>query len=760
MRGISGQLGRVGAAALAAVVALGGLAPAPARAAALTAFTVSATTGVVWGGRLTLTASASPSDATGDVTFTFDGSSSIVPLTGGVASTTVAQPSVGPHTYSASYVGAGTYDPASDGPYEVTVARAVVAVTADAGTKTYGDADPTLTYQVTSGALAAGDAFTGALARTAGEDVAVTPYAITQGTLSLNAANYDLTFGGAGFAITPAPLVITPANKTKTAGQVFTAFTGTLVGLRGSDVITATYSSAGATASAAVGDYPITATPVDASGRLPNYGVTLNTGTLTVVPVPPVTTTVELTSSLNPAPPRGSVTLTAIVRGMSQTQGTLQLQIAPDGAPWADVGPAVGVTSAGVLFGASFAVVMPPAPQSIRYRAIFTSTDPSISGSTSPELAQVVAKAAAIVAISTAPAAWEVSIPLVIRATVKSAAASQGGAVAASGTIDFSIDGGNARSAPVVAGIAALPPTALAQGPHAITATYSGDASYLGGATASLTGIVAANLVNASGVGVSGSTIYPIKDGWRDTIAIQGLRSERLSVAIRIYSPAGRLVLVRTIPASVGSYASTWNGRNAAGTMLPAGTYRIVQTLADPSTSPALTKSWTSRVALSTRQMTWKTATLTVTPGPRNYRFSSGQGVGPSSSSSAGALALAGASGEWPAVGYEFTLPAASVYRQVRFQVLGSASGGAPTLGLHRWSNGAAWGQVYRGDFARTAVTPSTLTWQGMTSTKPVPFISSTGRVRGYVDGGGRLTSAFRFRVTGVRLVVVYGILR
>ena len=46
-----------------------------------------------------------------------------------------------------------------------------VTVTADAKTKVYGNADPALTYHITSGSLAFSDAFSGALTRAAGENV-------------------------------------------------------------------------------------------------------------------------------------------------------------------------------------------------------------------------------------------------------------------------------------------------------------------------------------------------------------------------------------------------------------------------------------------------------------------------------------------------------------------------------------------------------------------------------------------------------------
>ena len=64
-------------------------------------------------------------------------------------------------------------------------------------TKTYGAADPALTY--TAGGLqfsdTAASVLTGTLTRAAGESVAGSPYAITQGTLAAN-GNYSLSFTG------------------------------------------------------------------------------------------------------------------------------------------------------------------------------------------------------------------------------------------------------------------------------------------------------------------------------------------------------------------------------------------------------------------------------------------------------------------------------------------------------------------------------------------------------------------------------------
>jgi hypothetical protein len=81
---------------------------------------------------------------------------------------------------------------------DLTINVRPITVTADAKSKTYGDADPVLTYQITSGSLAFSDAFSGSLSRAAGESVAA--YAVGQGTLALN-SNYNLSFIGADLTI-------------------------------------------------------------------------------------------------------------------------------------------------------------------------------------------------------------------------------------------------------------------------------------------------------------------------------------------------------------------------------------------------------------------------------------------------------------------------------------------------------------------------------------------------------------------------------
>jgi hypothetical protein len=81
-----------------------------------------------------------------------------------------------------------------------TIDQRPVTVTADAKSKVFGQADPPLTYFISSGTVVAGDPFSGALTRTPGEGVG--GWAILQGTLTLG-PNYNLSYVGASLTINP-----------------------------------------------------------------------------------------------------------------------------------------------------------------------------------------------------------------------------------------------------------------------------------------------------------------------------------------------------------------------------------------------------------------------------------------------------------------------------------------------------------------------------------------------------------------------------
>jgi hypothetical protein len=149
----------------------------------------------------------------------------------------------------------------------LTVSQASLTVTADSRSKVYGSADPVLTYQITSGALVGTDAFTGTLTRVAGE--AVNTYAITQGTLVLN-ANYNLTYTGANLTITQKVLTVTANNQSKVYGTVNPPLTLTYNGFAGTDNASSLTTQPTA-ATVAVTGSPVNTYPITVSG-----GVTAN----------------------------------------------------------------------------------------------------------------------------------------------------------------------------------------------------------------------------------------------------------------------------------------------------------------------------------------------------------------------------------------------------------------------------------------------------------------------------------------------------
>ena len=114
---------------------------------------------------------------------------------------------------------------------EAKIEPAAITVTPNAVSKTYGAADPELTYGVSGAVNSETPAFTGALARAEGKNVG--DYAINQGTLALadkdtfKAGNYKLKFTSkVNLTITKAKPEITAASKQITKNGVEVDITG------------------------------------------------------------------------------------------------------------------------------------------------------------------------------------------------------------------------------------------------------------------------------------------------------------------------------------------------------------------------------------------------------------------------------------------------------------------------------------------------------------------------------------------------------
>jgi hypothetical protein len=145
----------------------------------------------------------------------------------------------------------------------------------------YGEADAGLTYQVGALGLVNGDNLSGGLTRAAGGNVG--KYAIGQGTLDAG-NNYAVTYTGADYEITKAPLAVNAKSQTVTyngtsfSGGNGVTFSGFVLGEDASVLSgAATYSGSSQGAKNA-GTYAIQAGGLNSG----NYQFTYNPGTLTI----------------------------------------------------------------------------------------------------------------------------------------------------------------------------------------------------------------------------------------------------------------------------------------------------------------------------------------------------------------------------------------------------------------------------------------------------------------------------------------------
>jgi 6-phosphogluconolactonase (cycloisomerase 2 family) len=165
----------------------------------------------------------------------------------------------------------------------LTITPAALVITANNAARLYGDPNPTFTGTIAG--IKNGDNITAIYTTPATPASPVGTYPIIpspsdNGTGAL--ANYVVTLNNGSLTVSPAPLTVTADNATRAFGAPNPTFTGTIVGIKNGDNITATYSTT-ATATSPVGTYPIVPAVSDnGTGKLSNYSVTLVNGTLTV----------------------------------------------------------------------------------------------------------------------------------------------------------------------------------------------------------------------------------------------------------------------------------------------------------------------------------------------------------------------------------------------------------------------------------------------------------------------------------------------
>src|SRR5258706_15070992 len=101
-------------------------------------------------------------------------------------------------------------------------------------------------------------------------------------------------------------------------------------------------------------------------------------------------------------------------------------------------------------------------------------------------------------------------------------------------------------------------------GVHDLHATWGGSPVALSSTSPTLALTVSANVVHATGLGVSASTFYPVTDGYADTVGIRGTLGEPASIAVTIRSTSTNGIVRRlAVPSrNEGVYTVAWNGRS------------------------------------------------------------------------------------------------------------------------------------------------------------------------------------------------------
>jgi hypothetical protein len=190
-----------------------------------------------------------------------------------------------------------------------------LTITANNASRQYGAADPAFTATYTGFVNGDTPAVLAGALTCAANDTANSPvgtYLINCSGLS--STNYSITYVPGLLSITPAPLTFSANNVARPYGQANPSFTGTIVGLLNGDNVSASYSSI-ATPASVVGSYAIAITPIDPSGKLANYTVTLNNGTLTISSLPLTITANNASRLYGAADPSFTASYSGFVNG-------------------------------------------------------------------------------------------------------------------------------------------------------------------------------------------------------------------------------------------------------------------------------------------------------------------------------------------------------------------------------------------------------------------------------------------------------------
>ena len=208
----------------------------------------------------------------------------------------------------------------------------------------------------------------------------------------------------------------------------------------------------------------------------------------------------------------------------------------------------------------------------------------------------------------------------------------------------------------------------VTKGMHSVHAAFAGGTTF-GASESTVSVTVTDGSVTAKGISLPWRTFYPVKDGYRDTLAIRNVVVERVQVVVRIRNAAGRLVRTKDLGwRNPGTVSWAWAGRNDLGNLVAAGTYTISERITDASGNTIVQRA---EVRLSHKTLHWYTQTITRHGDAYGYSWDSGDGwISQARSSYADGVRLR-AGEDYVGVRYGFRLQEAVVYGTLKFRVLG-----------------------------------------------------------------------------------------
>ncbi|MNX58043.1 hypothetical protein D3C86_888720 [compost metagenome] len=178
----------------------------------------------------------------------------------------------------------------------LTVNQKGLTITANSGSKTYGDALTFTGTEITTAGLINGNTVTGVTLTSAGTaataTVAGSPYTIIPTAATGNGlSNYNISYVNNNLTINKRALTITAENKEKFAGTANPTLTASYNGFANGEtnavLTTQPVLSTTATISSAIGDYPITVNGAAAA----NYNISYSPGILKIKPGAPTSIT-------------------------------------------------------------------------------------------------------------------------------------------------------------------------------------------------------------------------------------------------------------------------------------------------------------------------------------------------------------------------------------------------------------------------------------------------------------------------------------